>query len=502
MAAVMLFVIATATLFFIRECDHICIGDELRYFYRFQLRDGETYFRFDNIRLTESAADIADSMRNHYTHVNGRIPVHALEQAFSSLWGLTEFYAINACVLILTISLATRLCAAHGYRLRMVVLCTGVFLYLFPVPGRLWLSINLALNYLWPSCAMIALLLYLRRLLTGRPVRWPWLAATCVLAFLFGWSNEAFSFPVGGALAIWAWRNRRHTPPAVWTLATCLWAGAAVMACSPGNWHRAAAATDMLGTYLTILSELRLIWILAAVTAALYIIRLATGRDLTGGWKRSPLSGLLWTALALSLGFGLIAHTAARAMTCAELLSALLLLSLVPYGLPGRLSAIIGTLIIAHQCLVTAEHHRQYASICEASRRYTLSRDGTVTYDYREPSWLTRHFVYHQVPANRGAHYEWSLLGVYLSGSQAKPFTAITPQVADTLRHMPLMTPRIVDGCWTVRSKSPDSGRPRLVTHDGKRLDVRPTTFRLDSTYITMLRIPQGMSASVIARPG
>lgn len=217
----------------IRMYAHYPAGDELRYLYCFDNAQGRDYFAFATMRPVEDWGDIIHSMGFHYMGVNGRVLIHSFEMAISSLAGPEWFYPLNMAVLVLAVIGCCRLC---GRRLRRnalwwVVVVT-LWLHAFPEPGRLWLSINLAPNYLWPSLGTLALLWSIY----GHRSAW----LQCTLAFLVGASNEGFAFPLCGALwciALWGGEDRR--PPLATMIALSM--GCLVLAWAPGNWQRMAA---------------------------------------------------------------------------------------------------------------------------------------------------------------------------------------------------------------------------------------------------------------------
>ena len=65
-------------LFYSRSACHVVIGDELRYFYTFDLQPGENYFNCNKMRSIHGFGDIVDSQVNHYQTVNGRTLVHTI----------------------------------------------------------------------------------------------------------------------------------------------------------------------------------------------------------------------------------------------------------------------------------------------------------------------------------------------------------------------------------------------------------------------------------------
>ncbi len=437
-------IILAAMMIFVRSTKHIPIGDELRYYYKFELKPGENYFNFNNLKPVRTIGDVIESQINHYKCVNGRIPVHFVEQIIAAKGWLNVFYVVNAMAFAGMVLLFLRLTLPAGKRRTAAAALAAAigFLYLFPVPSRLWMSVNLALNYLWPSLASIATLVLLRRATTGRWHPRPLTAAAvCLLGFLTGWSNEAFAFPLSGATVIYFALNLRKLNYAARLIVIPLWAGSVAMLLSPGNWIRAAQATETIGSFMTVLLELKILWLLA-LTAAIYAA--VSPRRLKRFIVDNPIPA---TALALAIGMGVIAHTAARAFTAIELFAAILMMRAAApliHKLNSRSHRIafatLLTIMTVHQTAVSIEHYRQYISIRAALKDYRNSATGTVRYDYRPaPQWLAP-FVYTQVPTPEGADYEWRLLGVSRCGTR-KPFMALSANTYDNIDTMRTSAP-------------------------------------------------------------
>lgn len=459
---------AVLVMLYLRSVWHVCVADELRYFYQFHLKPGESYFHFDNLRPVLTMQDVWQSQVNHYMCVNGRALVHSIEQIISGIAGVEWFYGVNMGVIVVTVWLMVRTsvtATARRVTPWTALAAVVVFLYLFPQPANLWLSVNLALNYLWPSCLTLAVLALVRRMVTGRrPGVWTGIAAA-VVSLLCGWSNEAFALPLSGALALWAAFNLRRLPRAIWSVLVPLWLGALALLASPGNWRRAADAVGNTDSFWGLLGGCHILLILGLVTVVA-LCRKPSG--VVAFVKDNPVVS---AALVMALGFSVVAHTGVRSMTAVELFSSVLLLRSVqpmlagiggnickegresgkgneggtPAGNNKVLRAVYAALLVClvvHQVAVTAECRRQYEAVLKACSDYESSADGVVRYDYRKPGVLTAPFVYHQPPTTQGAAYTWSLLGVRLNGDRdTKPFVALTPEAYDSLDSLTVMRP-------------------------------------------------------------
>lgn len=423
-------IVFASAMILVRSLNHICVADELRYFYFFDDHADKTYFRYGTFKATENLADITESMTNHYFCVNGRIPIHFVEQTVATYGMFEVYYAVNALIFALTLVLFVRYCMPRGRSVNplAVLSATLAFLYLFPVPASLWPSPNLSINYLWPSCATIAILLIFRRLYNDG--KKPSLALTilfALLGFLTGWSNEAFSFPLCGASALFfAFRLKSFSAP-LRALFIPMWIGAIIMFCSPGNWVRAGAAANHIDSFTTVLFEMKVLWLLLLTAIPAFVFR--SRASLTFIRENT----IVVTALIIALAMGVIAHTGARSFTAIELFSAILLFrALAPVFYPmNRTRYIVFTLLFAamvtHQSLITAEHIRQYHSIRDAADSFAGSPTGMVVYKYKAPApWLAP-FVFTMKPCDKEDYYDWRFLGFHLSGSTARTLRALTP---------------------------------------------------------------------------
>lgn len=489
-----LFLAAIAVMAYLRSIHHICVGDELRYFYCFDLKPGENYFNFSNLKLVDDFKDVWDSQINHYLRVNGRSLVHTSEQIFSGIIGVKWFYPINVAILLLTMWLFISFTTPRNLRTRpaSILITVFLFLYLFPAPARLWYSINLASNYLWPACAFLGVGLCFRRMCCGWQPGILASIAIALLSFFLGWSNEAFSFPYSGALAIYLIANFRHIKRRYWIVALPLWGGACMMLCSPGNWQRAGNEVEHISTLATVLFQLKLIWILLATAAIAAIVRPWKT------WHFIKSNYVVITSLALALCMGVIAHTAPRAFTAVELFSAILLMrAIVPVpSFHGKLASILcvcaATAIIAHQTVVTIHHHAQYVAIKQTVKAYETSTTGIVPYNPPPVPPLIKPFVYTQVPASEGADYEWRLLGLSRNKSK-KTFTPLTPRTLTALSSLsPDSGYTFIEGGVFSRMDSKPPSKVKVMLDNGTEATLTRRVFRHGPHKYAMLIPPEG----------
>lgn len=408
----------------IRMYAHYPAGDELRYLYCFDNAQGRDYFAFATMRPVEDWGDIIHSMGVHYMGVNGRVLIHSFEMAISSLAGPEWFYPLNMAVLVLAVIGCGRLC---GRRLRRnalwwVVVVT-LWLHAFPEPGRLWLSINLAPNYLWPSLGTMALLWSIY----GHRSAW----LQCTLAFLVGASNEGFAFPLCGALwciALWGGEDRR--PPLATMIALSM--GCLVLAWAPGNWQRMAANDASGGGLLTgleMLGRLPALWFFAIMA-----VFTAVRNGIRGLWHTLGTMPVVSLALALAILMSIAVHTGQRSLTPVALFAVMAGLRLLEPIIPThdtrgtRLAAIVLLAVVtAHQAWVTVEHVRRYEQIgnvieyareAQRGKAPAPTKNIRIHYNWTEPPRLLRRYVYDQPPTRFATEYQWRLQGRYYAGIQ------------------------------------------------------------------------------------
>lgn len=472
---------AIAVMVWIRSDAHIPVGDELRYFYSFTDTADGSYFNFKAVKPVTCFSDICHSLVNHYNHVNGRIPVHAAQYFFSAIASPRFIYPLNALILVALIAafvrLTTRVPSSRTNPWTWL-LATAMFLYLFPAPSRLWYSLNLSVNYLWPSLATVAMLLVWRRATLGAGFNSVAVkAAIVVAALLAGWSNEGFSLPLCGAMVITVIAAPRRLLGKTWWFILPLGIGCLMLIASPGNWHRASAAVDnnVASSFTTVIARLKLLWIaLAAAAVAAFVNR----RALVALVKANSLVVI---ALALAIGFGTVAHTAPRAFTGIELLAAILLGRATFDRLGSRRLALCGVLALAmlvHQGFITAEVIRQNNRIKDVVNRFVNEPTGTVAYDYREPSTALAPWVYTLKPLSRDTEYEWSWLGYSLTDGR-RPIVAIDADAFDLIPKADYSTHRFVKVGNMMVSRAADVKTWVIPATDanGTRLQVRVNRF-------------------------
>lgn len=102
--------------------------------------------------------DIFVSQWNHYFVMNGRTFIHILLQTFTSLLGKHVFNVFNTLVFGVFLILVSKYIGKTGHL--FYTLTTVILLLLLPAFSETFIWMAGAINYLWPSAAVLLLLLY------------------------------------------------------------------------------------------------------------------------------------------------------------------------------------------------------------------------------------------------------------------------------------------------------------------------------------------------------
>lgn len=423
MAALLLFMVVTL---YFRSVWHVCTGDELRYFYQFHLIPGQTYFHFEHLQAIRSIDDIIRSQINHYDTVNGRIPMHFIEQLFSGVLPIQLFYALNVVVWLGSFLLFVHLTGVGRKRWAVTALISLIlWMLLMPEPGRIYTSINLALNYLWPGALSMIMLWMLQNFHRGRKPRAYLVPVLMVVALLAGWSNEGYVFPLSGAMFLYFVCNWRRFRGLTAVLCCSFWAGCALMLSAPGNWLRAAQISDpmkKLESFFNLMPNLGAVWLLFALIAVL----LATKRPLLRQALRSDM--LLAVCCVFSLMITVATHTGIRSLAPLCLYSSLLFMRILVNFKPIFNPSLrfvwigVGASLAVFELCATVEHYRQNESVEKVVEAYAANPDGRVVYNYKAPAGWLEPFVYYLPPNYDGStRYQWTILEAHLNLVNATP---------------------------------------------------------------------------------
>ena len=159
---IILLLIITGIFFYFRSVNREPYCDEILYGYNLNATEYGEYWSSPQTSLDgkiENLSDVINSQMNHYYFANGRSIVHAIEQFFTGVLNMNIFYIVNTGVFLLVIFMVLKLLKARGGFVGAFIVVLA-FMYLYPMPYRLWYSINYGCNYLWPLCFSVILLFY------------------------------------------------------------------------------------------------------------------------------------------------------------------------------------------------------------------------------------------------------------------------------------------------------------------------------------------------------
>jgi len=229
--------------------------------YRFAWQTDETA----PVETIDGVGDLLRSQWTHYLSVNGRLLPHLLAQAFLVFVPPVVLQVLNTLLFVLMIYLcATWTCKDIADRLFAAALTT---LLLFVVFSGFRTTMVWGLgtfNYLWPTVAVLTLLLALSRT-DVKKRRY----ALLLLAIIAGWTHEAMSLPVSIAFAVWITVHRKKLHNHRLTLACMLLFMVGMVLCmlSPGIWNRAgegmSVSSRIVNGVVTGVTNVRVTWMLA-----------------------------------------------------------------------------------------------------------------------------------------------------------------------------------------------------------------------------------------------
>ncbi len=301
------------------------LSDDVMYYCIWRPDSGDEFTAINDFN------DIIRSQEVHYNHVNGRIIVHFVAQAFLGIFGKTTFTIINTAAFagfVWLICKYVRIDKSPLVTLSAILFMVTVMLPSF-VDCFIWLLG--AINYLWTAIAIITFLLLFERIIKRKTRIKDFLLAP--LCLLIGWTHEGMSLPLAAALFLFCLYKRhslRHTP--AWLYVGWFTVGAALCAFAPSVINRAASEQvpfmSVLGgklfSFAFNLTQVHTFWLLAVI--CLYTYR--KQRDVLR--KQLYERGYLYLTIFFCLGIVAISGvTQSRACFGVELFSMLAILSLV-----------------------------------------------------------------------------------------------------------------------------------------------------------------------------
>lgn len=438
----LLFLLLAGT-FFVLDLQSVPTGDDLGYMFT-----DSTHHLGDGHRV-QSLGDITKTLSSHYLTTNGRFLVHWIAMFFLNIGGHVSFCAANSIVFFLTALFFTRLAGfPKPYQFGTVVLSTIILWFCVPLPGLNWLSlVCYATNYLWPTCATLAFLLFFERLIDQGKGTVP-SKMSCCLALIFslvtGSLQESFSLPVSaGLLALWIMEGKSFSK-AEMALTITFWIGTSICVFAPGNLHHAAqgggfASTAMIHKLSALGIDLLTKAPLITIAAIIGLWGLLFKREATVSFLRANI--VIAVSIVVALLLASVSFTSSRQLTCPGVLSGILLLRVLRKSIDkGRLETVFNLIgstvgLTAYiLCFVGAYTVRYVTS--EALRSVHMqAAEGKeiLVYDLaqnQEMKWFGRifyRFNFSQLPVIFDGYTKRGLSRLYSSDEDPKYITTILP---------------------------------------------------------------------------
>ena len=393
---IIILLILTGTFVYIRSINRNLISDEIIYCYVFGEKQG--FYCYAEAKEIKTISDILESQMNHYNVVNGRTLVHTIEQFFSGIVGVDLFYALNAIVFVFTIILFVKMMFDKMDKYKYWIFTIVAFLYLFPEPSNLWISINFSLNYLWPLCICLLLLYYWKKLRLGIHISKVQLSMLPFIGFVAGWSHEAFVVPISAVIFIYYCFNYKEFSSKIALLIIPFVVGAMLLLFAPGNFIR--LQNETYSSYILgclkenpfVIKLLPLFIILVLFFWRKRVIEIRQFVRNNGIWIGLFIVSLLFV-LALGLPMG-------RAYTAVELFSLILIVKLLQTAqlkvimrYSRQISVTVTICYVVHQSFICAASIKENKLQDNLINQYIESNDGVAVYDYRDYGYLINPFI-------------------------------------------------------------------------------------------------------------
>ena len=397
---IILLLIITGIFFYLRSVNREFIFcDELIYGYNLNASEYYEYWSSPSTSLegkVNSFSDVVDSQINHYFYGNGRSIVHGIQQFFTGVLNVDLFYIVNTFVFLLLILFLAKALKIKDFKLYFVVVIA--LMYLFPLSYRLWYSINMSCNYLWPLCFSIILLYYCKEINDAKNISKYSLIFLSFLSFITGWSHEAFSVPLSGALFFYIIFNIKKIDKRLLYIAIPLWIGTAIMVFAPANFARFLGGGNggskiyAIANAIDNFMHIKLLWIFV-ITAIVFRIR-------NNKFLKACLSEnkIIIYALVIGVLFGLVANTAPYSFTAIEFFSFILTMKLlIPTIERIRIKqmylVILSLVFFVHQSMIVKGEIIQSKVQRELISEYLKSEDGVVNYNVPTTPWYLNPYV-------------------------------------------------------------------------------------------------------------
>lgn len=256
------------------------------------------------------------------------------------------------------------------------------------------------MNYLWPAMLAVAVLILWDKIIQRKiPHRFNILIGA--LAFIFGWTHEAFVIGLAGGMFVYYCFHFREFRGQIPVLAIPMWVSAIIMVFSPGNISRffgdsgSLSSTTMVRLGNGIGYMIESIPIALVLAGALLIVLFGKRAELYAFIKKNDR---LFYVFAVSLSFAILVNTHIHSLTFANLVALLIIFRYVcsisyndsDIKLPAVILAIC---FISQQALLAYETSVHYDYQHKLIEDFKTGQDGVIIYSSSDVGLLSYPFV-------------------------------------------------------------------------------------------------------------
>ena len=359
--------------------------------------------------------DIFVSQWNHYFVMNGRTLIHILLQTFTSLLGKHVFNVFNTLVFGVFLILVLKYIGKNSQL--FYTLTTVILILLLPAFSETFIWMAGAINYLWPSAAVLLLLLYYDAH-KDEKASYPGFLLPLLGAFCTGWTHEGITFPLATGLFCFSCYKkdisfRRKGFPLI------IFFGVGMLFCilSPGLFMRTEGQEWSLKSYiilsLTCLTRLRLFYVMLLF---MYLMK----KKHTGEWQTflKDKGYLILASFAALLPVFAAKTTYGRVLYGIEFYAFLVILLLLPklVHLSGKtetkVSTVLSALLAAFAWGVSVHAIKNYEEAGKITHHLRQKERIIRTSDYRPSLWdnyIVQVLFYPLPDSNGKGHVIWAL---------------------------------------------------------------------------------------------
>ena len=358
----------------------------------------------EELQRVETFDDVINSQIWHYNHVNGRAPIHIIVQTLENISGYKIFGILNAIMFVLFITLIVKYIEPRKTFLQPAIWLIVILAVQYLFPGGLgstigpWYSVAIAINYLWAG-TLFMFYIHLWKKYHGKKIPFFKALFVGIVSLLMGWSNEAFSVPLSGAVFIYYLINikkKRNNSDYIMSLA--LWIGAILLVFAPGTFERVSdnssrGLTQIFISLIECYTSVVIIWLLM-IAVIVFAIKKKLNKV---NFNRNLI---LWLSLIIALMFSIYAHSIPHSLTFIELVSLILLITIFRDKIKSLEKKInngfyLGVIVIysIHIFFILYYNQERYDIYRGLEDSFKNSPDGVVKVDYPRHNILVNPFL-------------------------------------------------------------------------------------------------------------